>query len=31
VAALAASDLIIDLPEDVTHLPDGAEVETWEL
>ena len=31
VAALAASDLIIDLPEDVTDLPDGAEVETWEL
>ena len=31
VAALAASDLIIDVPEDVTDLPDGAEVETWEL
>ncbi|MEO8261309.1 MAG: gephyrin-like molybdotransferase Glp [Pseudolysinimonas sp.] len=31
VAALAASDLIIDVPEDVTELPDGSEVETWEL
>ena len=31
VAALAASDLIIDVPEDVVDLADGAEVETWEL
>jgi molybdopterin molybdotransferase len=31
VAALAASDVIIDLPEEVVDLPEGAEVETWEL
>jgi molybdopterin molybdotransferase len=31
VAALAASDVIIDVPEDVTDLPAGSEVETWEL
>ncbi|MGN6502924.1 MAG: molybdopterin molybdotransferase MoeA [Pseudolysinimonas sp.] len=31
VAALAASDLIIDVPEDVIELADGEEVETWEL
>jgi molybdopterin molybdotransferase len=31
VAALAASDVIIDVPEDVVDLAEGAEVETWEL
>ena len=31
VAALAASDVIIDVPEDVIELADGDEVETWEL
>jgi molybdopterin molybdotransferase len=31
VAGLAASDVIIDLPEDVVDLPAGAEVQTWEL
>jgi molybdopterin molybdotransferase len=31
VAALAASDLIIDVPEDVVDLADGDPVETWEL
>ncbi|CAN5388271.1 molybdopterin molybdotransferase MoeA [soil metagenome] len=31
VAALAASDLIIDVPEDVVDLADGDSVETWEL
>jgi molybdopterin molybdotransferase len=31
VAALAASDLIIDVPEDIVDLAVGAEVETWEL
>jgi molybdopterin molybdotransferase len=31
VAALAAADVLIDIPEDVTELPAGATVETWEL
>ncbi|MCU1416067.1 MAG: hypothetical protein JWP32_241 [Schumannella sp.] len=31
VAGLAASDVLIDVPEDVTELPAGAEVQTWEL
>ncbi len=31
VAALAASDLLLVIPEDVTELPEGASVETWEL
>jgi molybdopterin molybdotransferase len=31
VAALAASDVIIDVPEDVTDLAEGDPVETWEL
>ncbi len=31
VAALAASDLIIDVPEDVVELAAGDSVETWEL
>jgi molybdopterin molybdotransferase len=31
VAALAASDVIIDVPEDVTGLAEGDPVETWEL
>jgi len=31
VAALAASDLIIDVPEDVIDLAAGDSVETWEL
>ena len=31
VAALAASDVIIEVPEDVIELADGDEVETWEL
>lgn len=31
VAALAAADVLIDLPEDATELPAGASVETWEL
>ena len=31
VAALAAADLLLVLPEDVTELPAGAEVETREL
>ncbi|HXR44027.1 MAG TPA: gephyrin-like molybdotransferase Glp [Pseudolysinimonas sp.] len=31
VAALAASDLLLVIPEDVTELPAGASVETWEL
>ncbi len=31
VAALAAADLLLVVPEDVTELPAGAEVETWEL
>jgi molybdopterin molybdotransferase len=31
VAALAASDVIIDVPEDVVDLADGDPVETWEL
>jgi molybdopterin molybdotransferase len=31
VAALAAADLLLDIPEDVTELPAGASVETWEL
>jgi molybdopterin biosynthesis enzyme len=29
--ALAASDVIIDVPEDVTELSAGDPVETWEL
>lgn len=31
VAALAASDVIIEVPEDVVDLAAGDEVETWEL
>jgi molybdopterin molybdotransferase len=31
VAALAAADVLVDLPEDATELPAGASVETWEL
>ena len=31
VAALAASDVIIDVPEDVTDLAEDDPVETWEL
>ena len=31
VAGLAASDLLIDVPEDVTELQDGATVGTWAL
>ncbi|WP_395638459.1 gephyrin-like molybdotransferase Glp [Pseudolysinimonas sp.] len=31
VAALAAADVLIDIPEDVAELPAGASVETWEL
>jgi len=31
VAALAAADVLLDVPEDVTDLPAGASVETWEL
>jgi molybdopterin molybdotransferase len=31
VAALAAADVLIDIPEDVTELPAGSTVETWEL
>jgi molybdopterin molybdotransferase len=31
VAALAAADVLLDIPEDVTELPAGATVETWEL
>ncbi|HTL42126.1 MAG TPA: gephyrin-like molybdotransferase Glp [Pseudolysinimonas sp.] len=31
VAALAASDVIIDIPEDVIDLANGDPVETWEL
>ena len=31
VAALAASELVIDVPEDVTELAAGDSVETWEL
>ena len=31
VAGLAASDVIIEVPEDVVDLPAGAEVQTWEL
>jgi molybdopterin molybdotransferase len=28
---LAAADCLVDLPEDVTDLPAGAEVDTWDL
>lgn len=31
VAALAAADLLLDLPEDAVELPAGSTVETWEL
>jgi molybdopterin molybdotransferase len=31
VAALAAADVLLDVPEDVTELGAGATVETWEL
>jgi molybdopterin molybdotransferase len=31
VAALAAADVLLDIPEDVSELPAGASVETWEL
>jgi molybdopterin molybdotransferase len=31
VAALAAADVLLDIPEHVTELPAGATVETWEL
>lgn len=31
VAALAAADVLLDVPEDATGLPAGATVETWEL
>lgn len=31
VAALAAADVLLEVPEDVTELPAGATVETWEL
>jgi len=31
VAALAAADVLLDIPADVTELPAGATVETWEL
>jgi molybdopterin molybdotransferase len=31
VAALAAADVLIDLPEGATEVPAGASVETWEL
>lgn len=31
VAALAAADVVLDIPEHVTSLPVGATVETWEL
>ena len=31
VAALAAADVLLDVPEDATELPAGATVETWEL
>jgi len=31
VAALAAADVLVDVPEDATELPAGATVETWEL
>jgi molybdopterin molybdotransferase len=31
VAALAASDVLIVIPEDVTELATGDSVETWEL
>ncbi len=31
VAALAAADVLLDVPEEVTELPAGASVETWEL
>jgi molybdopterin molybdotransferase len=31
VAALAAADVLLDIPDDVTELPAGATVETWEL
>ena len=31
VAALAAADVLLDIPEDVAELPAGARVETWEL
>lgn len=31
VAALAAADVLLDVPEDAIELPAGATVETWEL
>jgi molybdopterin molybdotransferase len=31
VAALAAADVLLDIPEDATELAAGATVETWEL
>ncbi len=31
VAALAAADVLLDIPEDATELPAGSTVETWEL
>jgi molybdopterin molybdotransferase len=31
VAALAAADVLLDIPDDVTELPAGSTVETWEL
>lgn len=31
VAALAAADVLLDIPEEVTELPAGASVETWAL
>jgi molybdopterin molybdotransferase len=31
VAALAAADVLLDVPEDAVELPAGATVETWEL
>lgn len=31
VAALAAADVLLDVPEDATELPAGSTVETWEL
>jgi Molybdopterin biosynthesis enzyme len=31
VAALAAADVLLDVPEDATELPAGTTVETWEL
>ena len=31
VAALAAADVLLDIPEDATDLPAGTTVQTWDL